>query len=117
MKYAEFVSLVTAGASLLFGVFVGADWLSSGGGNPTALAAWTFAALLFGTSFGLCLGKVSLQEQAKELAKLQTENATLRANAASATKPELSYSEAQRLKEDFTSSIPPIDTEYINNLE
>ena len=117
MKYAELVSLGTAGAFLLFGTFVGADWILSGGGNPTALTAWTVAALLFGVSFGLCLGKVSLQEQAKELAKLQTENATLKANIVSSAKPELSYSDAQRLKEDITSSNQPIDIEYIENLE
>ena len=117
MKYAELVSLGVAGASLFFGTFVGADWILSGGGNPMALTAWTLAALLIGVSFGLCLGKVSLQEQAKELAKLQTENATLRANAAKSTKPELSYSDAQHLKEDIASSVSPISIEYIENLK
>lgn len=117
MKYAELVSLGTAVASLLFGVFVGADWVSSGGGNPAALAAWTLAALSFGASFGLCLGKVSFQEQAKELAKLQTENEKLKADATSIAKQELSYSDACRLKEDIASSNSPIDIEYIENLE
>lgn len=117
MKYAELVSLGTAGASLLFGTFVGADWISSGGGNPMALAAWTLAALSFGASFGLCLGKVSLQEQAKELADLRVENATLKANAANSTKPELSYSDAQRLKKDIASSVSPISIEHIENLK
>lgn len=117
MKYAELVSLGTAGASLLFGVFVGADWVSSGGGNPAALTAWTLAALSFGASFGLCLGKVSLQEQAKELAELQTENEKLKADATSIAKQELSYSDAQRLKEDITSSISPISIEYVENLK
>lgn len=117
MKYAEFISLGVAVASLFFGAFVGADWISSGGGNPMALTAWTLAALLFGVSFGLCLGKVSLQEQSKELAKLQTENATLKANIVSATKPELSYSDAQRIKDEIVSSNQPIDIEYINNMK
>ena len=117
MKYAELVSLGFAGASLLFGAFVGADWISSGGGNPMALIAWTVAALSFGASFGFYLGKASLQKQEGELAGLRAENAALKANIASISKPELSYSDAQHLKEDITSSNPPIDIEYIENLE
>ena len=117
MKYAGLVSLGTAIVSLLFGTFVGADWISSGGGNPIALAIWTLAALLFGASFGLYLGRISIQEQASKLAELQVENAMLRMKAASSDKPGLSYSEAQRLKEDTVSSIPTISTEYIEKLE
>lgn len=117
MKHAELISLGVTGASLFFGAFVGADWISSGGGNPAALTAWTIAALSFGASFGFYLGKASLQKQEGELAGLRAENAALKANIASIAKSELSYSDAQRLKEDITSSNPPIDIEHIENLE
>lgn len=117
MKYAELISLGVTGASLFFGAFVGADWISSGGGNPMALIAWTVAALSFGASFGFYLGKASLQEQESKLTELRVENAALKANAASSTKPELSYSDAHRLKGDITSSFSPISIEHIENLK
>lgn len=117
MKHAEPISLGVTGASLFFGAFVGADWISSGGGNPMALTAWTLAALSFGASIGFYLGKASLQEQESKLTELRVENATLRANIESITKPELSYSDARHLKEDIASSISPISIEHIENLK